>query len=215
MRGMPGRLAAVARRIPRAVPLLPDDIAPSPPAAMAAWIDEARATAQPQPTAMALATAGRDGQPSNRMVFVREWGAQGVAWLTDGRSRKAREATERPYAAGVLFWPGLGRQLRLEGALHLLPRPELDAMFAARRPAARAAAWAWQQGEPIDTRADLLRRLAAARSAAERPTAPPEWIGQRLEPMAIEFWQEDPDGLHDRLRAVRDSGGWSLTRIAP
>ncbi|MBM3634845.1 MAG: pyridoxamine 5'-phosphate oxidase [Actinobacteria bacterium] len=199
-------------------PLLPHEIAPDPPRILAAWIDEARATAQPQATAMTLATAAADGRPSARMVFVRGWGPVGIDWLTDAASRKARELAVRPHAAGVFYWAGLGRQARVEGPVLLLPDDEVAAYFARRRPETRLAAGAWRQGERLGSRADLHRRLAAVRAAGDGGDAegvPEGWIGQRLEPRAIEFWQEDPDGLHDRLLAVRGASGWTVERLAP
>jgi pyridoxamine 5'-phosphate oxidase len=196
-------------------PLLPEHVQADPVGALTAWVDEARATDQPQATAMALATAGLDGRPSVRMVFLREWGPRGVAWLTDGHSGKARDISERADVAGVIFWAGLGRQVRIEGTVRLMERGEVDAMFARRRPETRAAAWAWYQGEPLETRADLIRRLATARADDLPDGAPPAWIGHRLEPRAIEFWQEDPDGLHDRLLARRSGTGWTVRRLAP
>jgi len=196
-------------------PLLPDDITPDPTRLLAAWIDEARATSQPQPTAMALATAAADGRPSARMVFVRGWGPDGLDWLTDSASRKAREAVARPDAAGLFYWAGLGRQVRVEGPVRLLPDDAVAAYFARRRPETRLAARAWRQGERLGSRADLHRRIATARAQDDPGGVPDGWIGQRLEPRAVEFWQEDPDGLHDRLLAVRGASGWVVERLAP
>lgn len=196
-------------------PLLPDDIVPDPLRALSAWIDEARATSQPQATAMALATTAPDGRPSARMVFIRAWGPTGVEWITDGSSRKARELVTRPEAAGVFFWAGLQRQARVEGTVHLLAGSEVQAHMARRRPEARIAARAWRQGEPFASRAELNRRLAAARAAGDLPGVPDGWIGHRLEPRSIEFWQEDPDGLHDRLVATRTGAAWTVERLAP
>lgn len=196
-------------------PLLPDEITPDPTRLLAAWIDEARATSQPQPTAMALATAAADGRPSARMVFVRGWGPDGLDWLTDSASRKAREAVDRPDAAGLFYWAGLGRQVRVEGPVRLLPDDAVAAYFARRRPETRLAARAWRQGERLGSRADLHRRIATARAQDDPGGVPAGWIGQRLEPRAVEFWQEDPDGLHDRLLAVRAASGWVVERLAP
>lgn len=196
-------------------PLLPEEIAPDPLRVLAAWIDEARATSQPQATAMTLATAGPDGRPSARMVFVRGWGPAGIDWLTDSASRKARELAARPDAAGVFYWAGLARQARVEGAVRLVPGDEVAAYFARRRPETRLAARAWRQGERLGSRADLHRRLAAVRAEGDADGVPEGWIGQRLEPRTIEFWQEDPDGLHDRLLAVRGASGWTVERLAP
>ena len=82
-------------------------------------------------------------------------------------------------------------------------------------PCISLAARAWRQGERLGSRADLHRRLAAVRAEGDADGVPDGWIGQRLEPRAIEFWQEDPDGLHDRLLAVRGTSGWSVERLAP
>lgn len=188
---------------------------PDPARAMCAWIDEARATEQPQAVAMALATTGPDGRPSARMVFVRAWDPGGLEWITDEASQKARELASRPDAAGVFLWAGLGRQLRVEGAAHLLHPDRVEQHMARRRPQARATARAWRQGERLDSRADLHRRLAQARADDDPGGVPAGWIGHRLEPRVLEFWQEDPDGLHDRLRATRHGGHWHIERLAP
>lgn len=196
-------------------PLLPEHLLPDPLRAMCAWIDEARATAQPQATAMALATAGPDGRPSARMVFVRAWDAGGLEWITDASSQKARELAARADAAGVFLWAGMGRQLRVEGPVRLLDAARVQHHMARRRPSARAAAHAWRQGERLESRADLHRRLAGVRAVAHDHAPPPGWTGHLLEPRMLEFWQEDPDGLHDRLRAVRRGGDWRMERLAP
>ena len=81
----------------------------------------------------------------------------------DGDGERAlaalRDISERADVAGVMYWAGLGRQVRIEGTVRLMARGDVDALFARRRPETRAAAWAWYQGEPLDTRADLIRRL--------------------------------------------------------
>lgn len=201
--------------MPAVAPLLPEHLGDDPARAMCAWIDEARARGGGQPLAMALATTGADGHPSARMVFVRAWEPAGLEWITDGASQKARDLAVRPHAAGVFLWSALGRQLRVEGPVHLLDPGRVAEHMARRRPAARAAARAWRQGEPLGSRADLHRRLAAARAGGDPPGVPPGWTGHRLEPVVIEFWQEDPDGLHDRLRAERGGGRWTTGRRAP
>jgi pyridoxamine 5'-phosphate oxidase len=44
---------------------------------------------------------------------------------------------------------------------------------------------------------------------------PPDWGAFRVVPEAVEFWQEAPDRLHDRLLYERVGAGWRLTRLAP
>lgn len=196
-------------------PLTPESIGPNALRALGGWIDEARASSQPQATAMSLATAAADGRPSARMVSVRAWGPQGIEWITDEASRKARELMGRPDAAGVFFWAGLGRQARVEGPVHLLLPEEVAAHMARRRPETLRAARAWRQGERLTSRADLRTRLATVPAGEAQGVIPEGWIGHRLKPRLIEFWQEDPDGLHDRLVARHTGDGWSIERYAP
>ncbi|MBV9094765.1 MAG: hypothetical protein JO132_12965 [Streptosporangiaceae bacterium] len=41
------------------------------------------------------------------------------------------------------------------------------------------------------------------------------WGGFRVLPARVEFWQESPDGLHDRIRYRRGDDGWIIERLAP
>jgi pyridoxamine 5'-phosphate oxidase len=45
---------------------------------------------------------------------------------------------------------------------------------------------------------------------------PPEWIGYRVVPESVEFWQGRESRLHDRIRYRRmAAGGWRMERLAP
>jgi pyridoxamine 5'-phosphate oxidase len=44
---------------------------------------------------------------------------------------------------------------------------------------------------------------------------PPQWTGFRLAPDEIEFWQDIPNRLHDRLVFSRDGASWRTTRLYP
>jgi pyridoxamine 5'-phosphate oxidase len=117
----------------------------------------------------------------------------------------------------VFLWPQGNREVQLEGPVSRLADEEADAIFADRPADRRLPLWAWRQDAEIATLADLEASLAdIGRSMAGRPVGrPPYWAGFRLNPETIEFWDERPEGLHDRTRYRRMGAVWSKQQLAP
>ena len=182
-----------------------------------AWREEARGAGEPQPDAMVLATAGKDGRPSARVVMLRDATDRGFVFYTNYESRKGIEMAENPWASAVLYWPRCDRQVRVEGNVERLLPEESDAYFQGRPLESRIEAWASPQSQVVSGRAFLERRWKQrADSSTESAHRPPWWGGYRLRPMAMEFWQQGPHRMHDRLLYSRqDQSGWTLERLAP
>jgi pyridoxamine 5'-phosphate oxidase len=203
---------------------LPDDPMPL----FEEWFNGARkASAQPNPDGMALATATADGRPSVRVVLCKKLITSPgyVAFFTNYDSRKGGELDANPRAAAVFHWDAFGRQVRLEGLIVRSPADESDGYFASRALDSRIGAWASLQSQPLDSRRTLLKRVAAeaARFGTHVPR-PPHWGGYRLWPEAVELWIEGPFRVHDRARwsrALERQGGgfaagpWQATRLFP
>ena len=173
------------------------------------WLDEAaRTEGVRNPTAMALATADGRGRPSVRMVLLKGVSVEqgyGVFYTHHG-SRKGRELTALPWAAGALYWERLGRQLRLEGPVTMSPEAESDAYFATRPVGSQINAWISAQSEPLAAYAELEQRVREKKRSlrpGEPILRPPHWGGFRLWFAAIELWLEGPDRLHERVRYER------------
>jgi pyridoxamine 5'-phosphate oxidase len=181
-----------------------------------AWYELARAEGVPEPEAAALATASPDARPSVRMVLIRGIDARGVCFYTNRESRKGGELAANPYAAIAIHWHALQRQIRLEGPVEPLSDEESDAYFASRPYGSRLSAWASRQSSVLEDYESLEHAVVefAARYPGEVPR-PPYWGGYLLRPEAIEFWQGRPNRLHDRLRYLREDGGWRADRLAP
>ncbi len=195
--------------------LLEHGASPNPFEQFDVWFADAAEAGLPEPNAMALASA-IDGQPSVRMVLLKERDARGFVFYTNYGSRKGRELTTNPKAALLFFWATLQRQIRIEGTVERVGREESAAYFRTRARGAQVGAWASVQSEVV-TREVLearVKEIEAEYEGREVPV-PPFWGGFRLKPAAFEFWQGRTHRLHDRLRYVPDGAAWRIERLAP
>ena len=185
----------------------------------AEWYAEAQKTEPNDPTAMALATVGSDGTPSLRMVLLKGFDAQGFVFYTNHDSRKGLHLTAHPKAALLFHWKSLRRQVRMEGPVSETTAQEADAYFDTRPRGSQIGAWASDQSRPLESRFALEKRVAefGARHLVGKVPRPPHWSGFRLQPLLIEFWQDQPFRLHDRLEYSRASASapWSTRTLYP
>jgi pyridoxamine 5'-phosphate oxidase len=181
------------------------------------WYADAQGAEPNDPNAMALATVGADGQPSVRMVLLKDADARGFVFYTNYESRKGRQLLETRKAAMVMHWKSLGRQVRAEGAVETVSDAEADAYFTSRPKASQIGAWASQQSRPLESRFELEKRVASftAKYAIGTVPRPPYWSGFRLIPDRIEFWENRPFRLHDRLVYHRAGEGWTTEKLYP
>jgi pyridoxamine 5'-phosphate oxidase len=199
-------------------PLREEDVDPDPFGQFAAWFDAAAGAGTVEPEAAALATARAGGAPSVRMVLVKQAGGSGFVFFTNYESRKGRELAANPRAALLFHWTPLGRQVRIEGAVHPTTLEQTAAYVRTRPRGSQLSALASPQSRPIASRHALERRVAelAERYAGRDLPLPEHWGGFRLVPATIEFWQHRANRLHDRLLyTLQADGSWALERLAP
>jgi pyridoxamine 5'-phosphate oxidase len=203
---------------PMSVELNEGDLLADPIAMVARWCADAEAAGIEQPDAITLATATPDGRPSARAVLLKGIDARGFAFFTNYDSRKGRELDANPYAALVLLWVPLQRQVRVTGSVARLDPEESDAYFATRPRGSQLGAWASAQSQPLADRAELERRWAGLdeRYGGAAIPRPPHWGGYRVEPDEIELWQGRANRLHDRFAYTpAPGGGWAHARLQP
>lgn len=181
------------------------------------WFAEARAKEKDDPTAMALATCDEKGNPSVRMVLVKNVDERGFVFYTNLESPKANQLRAHPRAALCFHWALLEKQVRVEGAVESVTDAEADAYFASRPRLSQLGAWASRQSQPIAGRFVLEQAVAATalRFPVGAVPRPSYWSGFRVVPEAIEFWHQRPFRHHDRQRFTKESGVWKQTWLFP
>jgi pyridoxamine 5'-phosphate oxidase len=198
--------------------VLEDEVERDPLAQFKRWYAEAVEAGVQLPEAMMLATATPDGGPSARMVLLKGMDERGFVFYTNYESRKGRELAANPRAALVFHWPQTPRrQVSAGGSVERLSAQESDEYFRTRPFGSRIGAWASRQSEVIAGREGLERSFAdlEAAHAKGEVSRPPWWGGYVLRPDVVEFWQNRPNRLHDRLRYRRSNGEWVLERLSP
>jgi pyridoxamine 5'-phosphate oxidase len=205
------------RREYRAAGLDRDQLDDDPVAQFGRWFGEAERADLIEPNAMTLATSSPDGRPSARIVLLKGFGPDGFVFFSNYASRKGDELAANPNAALVFWWPPLERQVRLEGSVERTTTEESEAYWASRPLGSRLAALASAQSQVLAGREELVRRVEelAARHRDGDVPLPEAWGGYRLVPDAFEFWQGQPNRLHDRFRYTRHQDGWLVERLSP
>jgi pyridoxamine 5'-phosphate oxidase len=159
---------------------------------------------------MILATATADGRPSARALLLKSADERGFTFFTGYTSRKGRELAENPRAALLFRRPEI--QVRVEGDVSRVSAEESDAYWATRPAASRRSAAASNQSEPIGSRDELERAVAAQ---PDEPPRPERWGGFRLVPDSYEFWRHRDDRLHERHLFRRCEGEWEVLFLQP
>ena len=182
------------------------------------WFNEAQKTDIKDPSAMSLATSNKQGEVSIRTVLLKLYDQQGFVFFTNYESTKARHIAENPNVALLFPWLDQDRQVKIMGQASRISTQESLKYFISRPRGSQLGAWVSQQSSVINSRTLLLGKLEEIkqRFAHGEVSLPEFWGGYRVKPSSIEFWQGQPDRLHDRFLYTRqDNDNWEINRLAP
>jgi pyridoxamine 5'-phosphate oxidase len=192
------------------------ETADDPIALFGAWMKAAEKSELDDASAVALATATRDGMPSVRMVLMKRVDERGFCFYTNAESQKGVELAENPRASMCFHWKSLRRQVRISGDVSELSAEEADDYFQNRPRLSQLAAVASQQSRVLAGRELLEDRVKELeRVFPEKIPRPVYWKGYLLRPERIEFWRSGEGRMHDRFLFSRSEAGWRKERLYP
>jgi len=181
------------------------------------WFDEANKSGILLPEAMSVSSVSQDGQPSCRMVLLKEFNQDGFIFYTNYHSRKSQELTENDKIALLFHWNVLQRQIRIEGCVEKVSAEQSAKYFHSRDRGSQIGAWASRQSSKVQTDVELAENVAyyTKKFAGKAVPLPEFWGGWRVKPNYIEFWQGRANRLHDRVCFEQQNNQWQYFKLQP
>lgn len=180
------------------------------------WLLEAKEKNVSEPNAISISTIGLDGFPQSRIVYLRELLEEGFVFYTNYQSAKGKAIEINPKVNGLMFWPGLERQISISGIAEIVPSEMSDAYFNDRPRGSQLGAWASAQSELLESRLNLEERVRFfSEKFPKNVPRPSHWGGYLVRPERFEFWHGRPSRLHDRIVFQKHNEGWKVFRLNP
>ncbi len=182
-------------------------------------LERAKASGEREPTAMTVATLGKNGRPSARTVLLKAFDERGFVFYTNFESHKGRQLAANPQAALLFLWKNLDNQIqvRIEGSVEPVSMQEADAYFASRHRGSQIGAWASKQSATLASREafDALIEEYEKKFEGVDVPRPPHWSGFRVVPEIFEFWYGAEFRLHERQCYERINEQWHKRMLFP
>jgi len=181
------------------------------------WFEEAKQKEINDPNAMNLSTISESLMPSSRIVLLKSFDKNGFVFYTNVESKKGNSINLNPQVSLNFHWKSLLRQIRIEGIAKLVTNKEADEYFDSRPEESKIGAWASDQSSELKTREELINKIKKYTEKYKEKTIPRPlyWTGFRVEPLLIEFWQDMPFRLHDRVEYKKNNNSWLIKRLYP
>ena len=192
------------------------DFTPNPFELFGNWYDLAIETEINDPNAMTLSTISNN-RPSSRVVLLKSHDEKGFVFYTNSNSKKGKSISENNNIALNFHWKTQNRQIRIEGKAKVVSSEVADSYFNSRPRGSQIGAWSSNQSEELITRSELIDNIKNFELKYEDQDIPrpPHWNGYIVKPQLIEFWQEMPFRVHDRVVYNLLKNKWEIKKLYP
>ena len=169
------------------------------------------------PNAISLSTSDSKGFPNVRIVLMKSFNKDGLIFFSNSKSKKGREIESNSKVAVCFHWKSLEKQVRLRGKIKKISNQESDNYFSSRDRKSKIGAWASLQSKVLKNRKELEKRfnLISKKYKNMDIPRPPHWGGFIIKPAEIEFWNNKPYRLHERVLFKFKKGKWVKSFLYP
>jgi pyridoxamine 5'-phosphate oxidase len=180
------------------------------------WYDLACETEINDPNAMILSTV-LNNQPSSRVVLLKSHDENGFVFYTNSNSKKGKSIREDSNIAINFHWKTQNRQIRIEGQADMVSAKVADSYFNSRPRGSQIGAWSSNQSDELATRNELIDNIKVfeIKYKDKDIPRPPHWNGYLVKPQLIEFWQDMPFRVHDRVVYTYADDSWKMNKLYP
>ena len=180
------------------------------------WYDLACKTEINDPNAMTLSTLSNN-QPSSRVVLLKSYDEIGLVFYTNSNSKKGKSIKENNNVALNFHWKTQNRQIRIEGIANIVSKEVADSYFKTRPRNSQIGAWSSNQSDDLSSRDELVKNIKDFEMKYKNKDIlrPSHWNGYLVMPNLIEFWQEMPFRVHDRVIYIFNDKSWTNKKLYP
>ena len=180
------------------------------------WYDLAIETEINDPNAMTLSTISNN-RPSSRVVLLKSHDEKGFVFYTNSNSKKGKSISENNNIALNFHWKTQNRQIRIEGQAKIVSSEIADSYFNSRPRGSQIGAWSSNQSAELNARSELIDNIKKFEKIYKDQDIPrpSHWNGYLVKPQLIEFWQEMPFRIHDRVVYTLFNNKWEIKKLYP
>jgi|TARA_B110000116_G_C16668520_1_gene505109 pyridoxamine 5'-phosphate oxidase len=194
-----------------------NDLLESPTDMFRAWFEKVENLKNIEVNAMTLATSSKKGEPSSRVVLLKDYDENGFVFYTNYNSEKGSQIEQNPYGSLTFHWNQLERQIRIRGKIRKISRDKSKKYFNSRPRLSQISVLASKQSDILENRIELEERFIdiEKKYKGKEIPCPDYWGGYRLEHRKVEFWQGRRDRMHDRFVYTKHGTTWQTDRLSP